>query len=57
MIYRGIPPRRTKAYRRLVTPLGYHLARDTRHSSLAIPVCLNGELREMQIARKQRQEH
>jgi hypothetical protein len=47
-------PRRTKSYRRLITPLGYHLARDTRHSSLAIPVVMNDELHEMQSARKEK---
>jgi hypothetical protein len=54
MTFLIVNTRRTKLYRRLITPLGYHLARDTKHSSLAIPVCLNGELREMQIVRKQK---
>lgn len=45
---------RKKAYRRLVAPLGYHMARDTRHASLAIGPILNAELKDMQHARKQK---
>jgi hypothetical protein len=48
-------PRRTRLYRQYAAPVEYR-APGYRLTSKAIPVCLNGELEEMQNARKQRQE-
>ena len=55
MIYTIFAPRK-RAYRQLVATIGYHLARDTRHSSLAIGPIMNLEKNEMQSARKQKKE-
>lgn len=38
---------RTKAYRQLIKPIGYHHARDTRHASMAIGVIMNDELADL----------
>jgi hypothetical protein len=46
-------PRRTRLYRQYAAPVEYRQP-GYRLTSKAIPVCLNGELVEMQNARKQK---
>jgi hypothetical protein len=48
-------PRRTRLYRQYAAPVEYRQP-GYRLTSKVIPVCLNGELVDMQSARKQRQE-
>jgi hypothetical protein len=46
-------PRRTRLYREYAAPVEYRQP-GYRLTSKVIPVCLNGELKEMQSARKEK---